>query len=162
MAIFNSYVSLPEGIHCGATTNASNNKQPEISPSSRWPVPLDWSWLTPPARCERAPWAGDSAGIKSGGLHGDKIPQIAMENHHFTGWWFFALPLWKMWWKSSGIIDPNIWKKTCSKPPTSLSSVNEHKSTISAMFTSYVRNYQRDPWWNLMHQPKELHSTRGI
>ena len=33
-----------------------------------------------------------------------------------SGWWF--QPLWKIW-KSVGMIIPNIWKKTCSKPPTS-------------------------------------------
>jgi len=38
-----------------------------------------------------------------------------------SGWWF--QPLWKIW-KSIGMIIPNIWKnkKSCSKPPTSISS----------------------------------------
>ena len=31
------------------------------------------------------------------------------------------LPLWKILWKSVGIIIPSIWKKTYSKPPTSKS-----------------------------------------
>ena len=37
-----------------------------------------------------------------------------------TGYWLVLyLPLWKIW-ESIGMIIPNIWKKTCSKPPTRL------------------------------------------
>ena len=41
------------------------------------------------------------------------IPYHTIE--FISGWWF--QPLWKIW-KSVGMIIPNIWKKTCSKPPT--------------------------------------------
>ena len=51
-----------------------------------------------------------------------------MVNDDGLWWWFFwwliiiwlvvYLPLWKIW-KSVGMIIPNIWKKKCSKPPTS-------------------------------------------
>ena len=40
-----------------------------------------------------------------------------------SGWWFFALPLWKMMeWVTVGMIFPNTWmkKKKCSKAPTSI------------------------------------------
>ena len=42
--------------------------------------------------------------------------------NHSWGWFLvggWALSIWKMMeWKSVGVIIPNIWKKTCSKPPT--------------------------------------------
>ena len=54
-------------------------------------------------------------------------PLLIIIDHTLVGGW--ALPLWKMMeWKSVGMmIIPNIyieiWKKTCSKPPTSTSPI---------------------------------------
>ena len=50
----------------------------------------------------------------------ETIIGVTWGNPILSGWWFSHLPLWKIWVKVSWDDEIlNIWKKTCSKPPTS-------------------------------------------
>ena len=51
---------------------------------------------------------------------GEQIETYRDKEKKQPGWWF--QPLWTKW-KSVGTIIPNLWKKTCSKPPTSSGSL---------------------------------------
>ena len=80
--------------------------------------------------------------IKSDGNH---------QNHSgiLTGWWFQAP--WKIW-KSVGMIIPNMWKKKCSKPPTSI-----QKSTD--FYSPSIWRFPKS--WGVMGVPPELSSSYG-
>ena len=137
MAIFHSYVSLPEGI-------------------DRNSLLILWSYVLTILRW--AGWAGCchdlihqlSKVYRFMALSEKMLSKMArvrivfVDFHHkrSTGWWF--QPLWKIW-KSDWIIIPTIGEnKKCSKPPTSQKMLRYPMVTTAAQWPE---------GWRLLRRP---------